>query len=130
MDYINAHLLTFIVFLPLVWAIAGLLIPASSAGALRAWTLLGTLVTFGLSLMMYQQFSATGAEFQMTEMAEWIPGLGITYNVGIDGISLWLMLLTTFLMPIATLASFKAVDGRLREYYFLLLALETGMLGA
>src|SRR4051794_17127643 len=109
MDFLNSHLLSVIIFLPLVWALVGLLIPANSPGgqtALRSWTLLGTFATFGVSLLMYQQFSATGAEFQMTEMAEWIPGLGISYNVGVDGISLWLILLTTFLMPIAVLGSF------------------------
>ena len=56
--------------------------------------------------------------------------MGITYTLGIDGISLWLIVLTTFIMPIAVLGSFASVESRLREYYFLLLALETGMLGA
>jgi NADH-quinone oxidoreductase subunit M len=130
MESLNSHLLSVIVFLPLFWALLGILIPAGQNGALRAWTLLGTLVTFGFSIAMYCQFTTAGAEFQMTEISEWIPGLGISYSVGVDGLSLWLILLTTFLMPLATLSSFKAIEGRQREYYFLLLALETGMLGA
>ena len=80
--------------------------------------------------MIYLNFQANGADYQMTEVVSWIPGLGISYNLGIDGISLWLVMLTTFLMPIAIAGSFSAIEGRLREYYFLLLALETGMLGA
>jgi NADH-quinone oxidoreductase subunit M len=66
----------------------------------------------------------------MVEKWDWLPVLGISYAVGIDGISFWLVLLTTFLMPIAILGSFKAVEHRHKEYYFLLLLLETGMLGA
>ena len=129
----NEHLLSVLVFLPLVWGIAGLVIPTGSSNGralLKAWTFLGTLAVFAISLLAYRQFAANGADFQFMERQEWIPGLGISYAVGIDGISLWLVLLTTFLMPIAVLGSFRAVENRLREYYFLLLALETGMLGA
>ncbi|MGZ6333614.1 MAG: NADH-quinone oxidoreductase subunit M [Bdellovibrionota bacterium] len=125
--------MTSIVFLPLLWGVVGLFIPVKSEkgqDTLKYWTLLGTLVTFVVSLALYSRFSATGADFQLKEVHTWLPGLGITYTVGLDGISLWLVLLTTFLMPVAVLGSFHAVEERLREYYFLLLALETGMLGA
>jgi NADH-quinone oxidoreductase subunit M len=133
MGWFDSHLLTATVFLPLVWAIFGLVIPVGSPqgkALLKGWTLLGSLITFALSLWIYNAYSATGADFQLTEISEWIPGLGINYSVGIDGISLWLILLTTFLTPIVVLGSFNAVEERLREYYFLLLSLETGMLGA
>jgi NADH-quinone oxidoreductase subunit M len=133
MAWLESHLLTSITFFPLAWAAVGLLIPVSTDGGkafLRNWTLLGSLLTFGLSVLLYQSFSAKGAEFQFTEMAEWIPGLGISYNLGVDGISLWLILLTTFLTPVVVLASYSSIEHRTREYYFLLLALETGMLGA
>ncbi len=133
MACIESHLLSSIVFLPFLWALVGLLIPGgSNAGktALKVWALLGSLATFALSVLLYQQYQAGGADFQFTEMSEWIPGLGISYNLGLDGISLWLVLLTTFLTPIVILGSFNAVEQRFKEYYFLLLALETGMLGA
>jgi NADH-quinone oxidoreductase subunit M len=137
MDWLDSHLLTTIVFLPLVWGligiVIGLFIPIDTARAkstLRTWTLIGSLITFAVSILLYTNFQTNGAEFQFTESATWIPSLGITYNLGIDGISLWLVLLTTFIMPIAILGSFNAVEERVREYYFLLLALETGMLGA
>jgi NADH-quinone oxidoreductase subunit M len=133
MGWFDSHLLSTVTFLPLAWAIAGLLIPTTGEGGrrtLKYWSLAGSLATFALSLSVYSQYAANGDEFQLRELATWIPGLGISYSLGIDGISLWLLLLTTFLMPIVILGSFGAVEERLREYYFLLLALETGMLGA
>ncbi len=133
MEWLESHLITTTVFLPLLWATAGLLIPVSSQGGktfLKTWIFFGSLVTFALSVWMFQQYSPSGPEFQLSESIEWLPQLGISYSVGLDGISLWLIMLTTFLMPIAILGSFNAVDMRLREYYFLLLSLETGMLGA
>jgi NADH-quinone oxidoreductase subunit M len=133
MDWLNTHLLTATTFFPLLWAIIGLLVPTkteSGRSMLKGWALVGSLITLGLSIIIYQNFNANGAEFQFAENVEWIPGLGINYNLGIDGISLWLIILTTFLTPIVILGSFGAVEKRFREYYFLLLALETGMLGA
>lgn len=133
MEWFNSHLLSTVVFLPLVWAIVGLLIPKSSGSGrnvLKIWSLLGALITFGISLLIYGNYSVSGDEFQLMEKVQWLPDLGISYLLGVDGISLWLILLTTFMMPIAILASFTAVEERESEYYFLLLALETGMLGA
>jgi NADH-quinone oxidoreductase subunit M len=133
MGWLDSHLLTATVFLPFVWALIGLLIPTSSEGGratFKNWNLLGSVVTFAISILIYQRYEASGAEFQLGEMAEWIPGLGISYRVGIDGISLWLIMLTTFLMPIAILGSYSAIEQRVKEYYFLLLSLETAMLGA
>ncbi|MEO5970643.1 MAG: NADH-quinone oxidoreductase subunit M [Bdellovibrionia bacterium] len=133
MDGFDSSLLSKIVFLPFVWGVLGLLIPSKSKPgrvALQTWTLAGTLVTLGLSSLIYFRYLPNGADFQLTEKLDWIPDLGTSYSVGLDGISLWLILLTTFLMPIAVLSSFSAIETRVREYYFLLLALETGMLGA
>ena len=133
MEWLDSNLLSVTVFLPFAWALLGLLIPVSSDGGksmLRTWTLVGSLATFGISLLLYGRYAPAGAEFQLTESVSWLPSLGISYSLGIDGISLWLVLLTTFLMPVAILGSFAAIEERLREYYFLLLALETGMLGA
>ncbi len=130
---LEKYLLTFTVFLPLLWAFVGFLIfPNEKKGkaALPIWSLLGSLATFVLSLMLYLQFNSAGPDFQFLEKVDWLPVLGISYSVGIDGISLWLILLTTFLMPVAILCSFRAVENRVKEYYFLLLALETAMLGA
>ncbi len=128
MAWLDSHLLSVLVFLPIAWALVGLVF--NSASLTKAWTVLGTLVVFGVSLLVYSHYTVTGAEFQLQEAKEWIPALGITYSLGMDGMSLWLIMLTTFLMPLAVLCSFTAIEKRHKEYYFLLLALETGMLGA
>ena len=129
----DSHWLSILVFFPLVWALIGLLIPSPADqrySPFKLWALAGSLLTFLFSVFLYLHFSSQGEEFQWMERASWIPSLGISYVIGIDGISLWLMLLTTFLMPITVLGSFNAIEQRQKEYYFLLLALETGMLGA
>lgn len=132
MAWFDSHLLTVLVFLPLFWGFVGLMLPSGErqAALQRGWALLGSLVTFGVSLLLYSRYQANGPDFQLTEYLPWIHEFGIGYSLGIDGISLWLILLTTFLMPITLLASFRAVEMRHKEYYFLLLFLETGMLGA
>ena len=133
MDWINQHLLTFIVFLPLVWGFLGLVIPTRDSNGVslyRNWVLLGSLVTFVVSLALYGKFVPEGEEFQLLEYSSWIPAFGISYHLGIDGISLWLILLTTFLSPIVILGSYGGIQQRHKEYYFLMLFLETGMLGA
>ncbi len=129
----NQSLLSLLVFSPLAWAALGLLIPTGSeAGkkALKLWSLAGTLAVFLISITLVVTFSAKSADFQMVESHAWLPELGITYTLGVDGISLWLVLLTTFLMPIVILGSFQAVEKGERAYYFLLLALESAMIGA
>ena len=127
------HILTVLVFFPLVWATLGLVISTENETGkifLKSWSLIGSLIVFGISVVLYQQYNAQGSEFQFLERSPWLTDLGITYSLGIDGISLLLVMLTTFITPIAILSSFSAVESRLREYYFLLLSLETGMIGA
>lgn len=127
----EGHVLSWIVFLPLAWGLLGLVLPARGSGRLtQLWALAGTLLTFALSLLPLIRFQSDSAGFQFVEMLQWIPALGASYQLGMDGISLWLVLLTTFLMPIVVLGSFSAIEERVKEYYFLLLALETAMLGA
>ncbi len=133
MEWLDSRLLTVAAFLPLVWGVIGLAIPTGTPvgrSALRAWTLAGTLVVLVLSMRAFSLYQGQAGEFRLLESAEWFPGLGVRYLLGADGISLWLLLLTAFLMPLAVLGSFSAISERVREYYFLLLALETGMLGA
>ncbi|MBC7387308.1 MAG: NADH-quinone oxidoreductase subunit M [Cryobacterium sp.] len=127
MEWLNTHLLTALTFLPLAWAVAGMAIPGRFS---KHWTLAGSLLLFAVSLKLYYGFDPHGAEFQFAESVEWIPGLGVNYLIGMDGISLWLILLTTFLMPIVVLSSYNGVEDREKEYYTLLMALQTGMIGA
>jgi len=127
MAWVNSHLLTTLIFLPLLWAAIGTLLPARCA---KHWTFAGSLLLFFISLKLYWGYNPAGAEFQFSESVEWIPGLGATYLLGLDGISLWLVILTTFLMPIVVLASYDGVEEREKEYYTLLMALQIGMMGA
>jgi NADH-quinone oxidoreductase subunit M len=89
-----------------------------------------SLVTFLLSLWMWAEFDSNAdGRFQFVESVPWVPQLGITYHLGVDGLSMVLIVLTTFLSAIAILASWTAINERVKEYMIFLLLLETGMLG-
>jgi NADH-quinone oxidoreductase subunit M len=121
-------LLSLIVFLPLVGAVAVWLLPLSEKA--RRWTaFLFTLLTMGISFQLWFGFDRGTAAFQYVENHPWIPGFGVNYHVGVDGISVLLVLLTTVLSAIAVLASFSGITTKTRGYYASLLLLETGMLG-
>jgi len=123
-------LLSLIVFLPLAGALALLIFfKETQRGALRWWALLISVVEFVLSLwLLFSWQSAGGMQF-VDGPAAWIPELGISYHLGLDGISLFLVLLTTFLWPLAVLASWDRITEQQKGYYFFLLLLETGCLG-
>jgi NADH-quinone oxidoreductase subunit M len=95
---------------------------------IRIAALIVTIAAFLVSLGVLFNFDADVSGFQLGTRAEWIPEWGIGYITGIDGASLWLFLLTTFLMPLGVLASWS-IDRRIKSYFVFLLALETGMLG-
>jgi NADH-quinone oxidoreductase subunit M len=117
------------VFLPLVGAFGLLLFPKSAHGAMRTFSLVLTTVVFFLSLKLFFGFEST-AEMQFVQNVPWFPSLGISYKVGIDGVSLFLVLLVTFLMPISVLSTFEAIQEKVKEFYFCMLLLETAMIGA
>jgi NADH-quinone oxidoreductase subunit M len=106
-----------------------LLIPRQQRQTLFTLALLSSLAAFVLSLRLFQAFDPGAGEMQFVERIPWMPTFGIGYIVGIDGVSLFLVLLTTFLMPLAIAASW-AVQDKIKEYLFFMLVLETGMLGA
>src|SRR5215204_4922441 len=91
--------------------------------------LLVTLATFVLSLLLLRGIGASGAEFRFEDNVSWIGAIGSRYHVAVDGISLWLVLLTTLLMPIAVLSSWTSVRKRQLSYYAFLLVLEAAMIG-
>jgi NADH-quinone oxidoreductase subunit M len=116
------------VFLPLVGALIIWFLPLSDQA--RRWTaFLFALATFAVSLQLWFGFERGTADFQFVEQADWIPAIGVSYHVGVDGISVLLILLTTLLSAISVLASFSAIREKVRSYYAFLLVLETGMLG-
>jgi NADH-quinone oxidoreductase subunit M len=124
----NMPLLSLIIFLPLIGALLLSFVPAGQKTALRYGALLSSLVTFGVSLLLVGKFDPTTYHFQLVEKHTWIPQAGINYHLGIDGISYWLVLLTTFLTVISIWFSFY-VDKRIKPYMICILILETAMLG-
>lgn len=116
------------IFLPLIGAVVLGFVPKANESLFRWGALLTTLVTFAVSLVVLADFSTEEAGFQMVTSLEWIPDWNISYKVGIDGISLWMVMLTTFLMPSAVLASWS-IGKRVKPYFIFLLVLQTGMLG-
>ena len=118
--------LSLVVFLPLAGAAALFFMPVA---VVRLATLLVTVVAFLLSLPLWFQFDPTTSHMQFTEQVTWIASPPVTYSLGLDGISLPLFLMTTFLLPLCVLASWKAIDTRLREFMAALLVMETAMLG-
>ena len=123
------NILTLITFLPVAGAALLLFMRKASPRALRNIALIVSLLTLLLSLPLYSTFDVSNPGMQFEQFVPWIPSLGIQYHVGIDGISLFLVLLTTVLTPIAILSSWNSIEKRVREYYLFMLMLETGMIG-
>jgi NADH-quinone oxidoreductase subunit M len=121
--------ISLLLLLPLIGALVLLLVPRQQRQTLLTLALLSSTAAFIWSLRLFQAFDPGAGEMQFVERIPWMPAFGIGYIVGIDGISLFLVLLTTFLMPLAIVASWTVQD-RIKEYLFFMLVLETGMLGA
>jgi NADH-quinone oxidoreductase subunit M len=125
-------MLSLIVFLPLAGALALLLVPNrdGTRDSLVRWTALAvSLVTFVVTLALWAGFDATRADFQFVERLAWIPAFGIDYYIGVDGISLLLIVLTGFLTPLALLCSWESIEKKVKEFSIFILVLETAMLG-
>ncbi len=126
-------LLSIVIFLPLLGVIAIALLRGLGAPTIKWIALLISLLTFGISIVFYTYFDSGIEGFQtnlqLYEELSWIKSIGASYHIGIDGISLWLVILTTFLTPICILAAWNSVEKGLSGFMMSLLALETGMLG-
>jgi NADH-quinone oxidoreductase subunit M len=120
--------LSVVTFLPLAGAVVLLALPARSRTALRWWALAVTLATFGVAVGMLLSFHAGRAGYQMVEQASWVGILGFRYVLGVDGISVFMVVLTAFLMPLAVLASWH-VERSPKTYFFAFLFLETATIG-
>ena len=121
--------LSLVAFLPLFGAVVVALIPARAHGLIRWFSLLLTTGVFVYSLKLVQAFQAN-ADMQMVVDAAWLPSLGVSYKIGIDGISLFLVMLVTFLTPITILGCFNSIEERVKEFFIAMLVLETAMIGA
>src|SRR5437868_2352327 len=125
-------ILSVITFLPLVGALFCLVVHGPKEAVdrdCRSAAMITSLVTFLVSLLLWVHFDPTKAGFQFEEKLAWVPALNIGYHMGIDGISLFFVLLSTLLTPICILASWEAVQTRVKEYMVAFLVLETFMVG-
>jgi NADH-quinone oxidoreductase subunit M len=138
-ELIDTHLLSIVTFFPLAAGLALLALSGLSTLTGRSglpdelWKALAfasSVVTLLLSLRLFAAFDPAQTGFQFVEHAPWIPEYGVNYFVGIDGISLMMVVLTTFLMPIVLAASWTDIGRSVKTYIFFMLFLETGMLGA
>jgi NADH-quinone oxidoreductase subunit M len=127
-------ILSLVIGLPLVGALLLLLVgnrDGAKDALIRNITLGVSLLTFALTLALWASFdqSPTAASFQFVERAPWIPAFGIEYYLGIDGLSLMLVVLTGFLTPIALLTSWDSIEEKVKEFSIFMLVLETAMIG-
>ena len=125
-------ILSLVTFLPLVGAFFCLIVNGPKEAVdrnCRSAALITSLATFLISLVLWIRFDATKAGFQFEEKFDWVPALGIGYHMGIDGISLFFVLLSTLLTPICILASWDSIKVRVKEYMIAFLVLETFMVG-
>jgi len=126
---VNHSILTWVTFLPALGAVVLMLMPRSDR-VIRWLALITSLLTFVFSLYLPIHFDYSKAGFQPSFEASrpWI-GQAIRYHLGVDGISMWLVLLTTLLVPLSVLVSWKSIHDRVKEFFILLLILETAMIG-
>ena len=121
-------ILTWILLLPAAGAVVLALLP-DRGRLVQTWALIVALATFALTLHLPAHFQATHGGYQFEVNRLWILLPPIRYHVGVDGLSMWLVVLTGFLAPIGVLASWRAIDSRVKEFYFLFLLQQTAMLG-
>src|ERR1043165_4483124 len=127
-----SHLLTILILLPIAGALAlvGYSFVSSRREEHYRWiALVVTIATFAVSLLLLRGAGAYGAEFRFEENISWIGSIGARYHVAVDGVSLWLVLLTTLLMPISVPSRWTAIHKHQLSYYVFLLILESAMIG-
>jgi len=125
----NTYLLTVITFLPLAGSAAVLILRADDHVWIRRLALVTAFAEFAISLLLLRGFQATSVRYQFEELRPWMSSPPINYHMGVDGISLFLVLLTTFLTPLAMLASWESIQSRVKGFFLMMLVLETGMVG-
>jgi NADH-quinone oxidoreductase subunit M len=124
-----SYLLTTITFLPMLGVLILLFMNREQGKSMKMVTFVVTLVTFLISLLLLRDFDLATANVQFVEKYSWIPDYGINYFMGIDGLTLLLVLLTTFFTPICVMACWEDIQKMVREFMICLLFLETGMIG-
>ncbi|MBI5463360.1 MAG: NADH-quinone oxidoreductase subunit M [Ignavibacteriales bacterium] len=123
------NILTLTIFLPMAGVVALFFIGKEKSDTIKYVGIGTTMLTFAVSMVLWLKFDSTTSAFQFARQVPWIRALNISYSVGIDGMSLLLILLTTFLTPLALLGTWNSIQHRLREYTMMILLLEVGMVG-
>jgi NADH-quinone oxidoreductase subunit M len=121
--------LSILIFFPLAAAAATFVLPANQERLIRAWATLAAVIEVALALPLWWELDPKRPGWQFVESREWLPAFGARYSLGVDGISMLLVLLTVVLTAVSVVAAYSAVEKRSREFYASLLALEAGMLG-
>src|SRR5215470_14295261 len=130
MDYFREHILSIVAFWPLAGMILLMLFNKDNKTLIRWWANFVMIVGFVISIPLWIWFDRDNADqMQFVQNIPWIQTIGANYHVGIDGISLLLVLLTTLLGPLAVLSSWEGIQDRVKEYYVFMLMLQAGMLG-
>ena len=122
-------ILSLTLWLPIAAAVIVAFIPRDSASAIKGAGLLASIATFVISLGIVSAFQDGVAGYQLAEMRPWIPQWGISYSLGVDGISLWLVMLTTLLTPVVFLSSWNTIHKHPKEYVIAFLIMEAAMIG-
>ena len=126
----TSALLLILMLIPLLGAVAVAFLPRGRDEMVRPISLVTTLIALAVSILAAVQFDwAKTDSIQLLANINWVESFGLSFSFGIDSVSLWLVLLTTFLMPIVVLGSFSAVSERVREFFIWLLVLQTAMIG-
>ncbi len=126
---INSEILTYLLLTPIISSVLVLFFKNDQVKLIRWFGFGSSLFAFVVSLIAYKQFDQTNPLFQLTHHVVWIKSLNVSYSVGVDGISMLLILLTTFLTPLTFLSTWKAIEKNVRMFTFSMLFLEAGMLG-
>jgi len=125
----NSSLLTYLLLIPFLGSIVLLFIKADKGNLIRYFGLGISIIAFLLSLVIYFNFDSSNSSFQFVHKFTWIENLNIHYHVGIDGMALLLVVLTTFLTPLTLISSWTSINKKVKEFTFFMLFLELGMLG-
>src|SRR6202165_6017152 len=128
-DVQQTFILTVLTFLPVAGTLALLLLRGDDHVWIRRLALTTAVAEFAISLLLLRGFDSAAPGYQFEEFHEWIPQPPIHYHLGVDGLSLFLVLLTTLLTPISILASWKSIDQRVKGFFICLLVLESGVIG-
>ena len=124
-----ANILSILIFFPILLAIPVFFFKKENETLIKAYTIIVSLITFVISLFLYFSFDPNNADYQFVEKFQWIQGFNTNYYLGMDGISLLLIVLTTFIMPLCIIASWNTIKDKIKVYYPLLLMLEGALIG-